>query len=74
MFMYTIPFAEKQGLLFLNTPRDTRYKKDALRKTQRAGMFPEVESNPALYTEENAFPSALDNIYLISARLNTVSV
>lgn len=37
-------------------------------------MYPEVESNPALYTEENAFPTALDNIYLILARLNTVSM
>lgn len=38
-------------------------------------MFPEVQSNPALYTEENAFPTALDNVIdLILARLNTVSM
>lgn len=38
-------------------------------------MFPEVQSNLALYTEENAFPTALDNVIdLILARLNTVSM
>lgn len=37
MFMYTISFSEKQGLLFLNTPRDIRHREDAWRRIQRVG-------------------------------------
>lgn len=39
IFMHTISFTEKQGLLFLNTPRDIRHRKDAWRKIQRVGTL-----------------------------------
>jgi len=34
MFMYTIAFAEKQGVLFLRKPGDFKHRKDVLSKTQ----------------------------------------
>lgn len=39
MFMYTISFAEKQGGLFLNKPRDIKHRKDALSQIQRVGIY-----------------------------------